>query len=104
MQEAQIIQAFPQTRQEKMGNIRVPGYRLTREITIELLEENGESLASFNDLNLTGRGDCEESARRDLGEMLVELFIDMSKTPNKKLSDHLIAEKEFLIDLVQKRV
>ena len=85
-----------------MGNIRVPGYALKREITISISEEDGEFFASFSDLNLTGRGDSEEEARRDLGELLVIAFEDTAHVPDSNLSRPLIADKEFLLRLMEK--
>lgn len=93
---------MPTKREEKMGNIRVSGYRLKREITVFVYEKNGEFYADYNDLNLLGVGDTEEEACRDLGELISEVYESLANVPDENLSAPLVADKQFVSGLVER--
>lgn len=91
---------FP--REEKMGNLCSAKYRLKREITIRVFEDEGKWFADYPDLDLIGWGEEEWQAREDLCKHIVDVYEELTTT-EYKLSPHLEAQKQYLMDIVETR-
>lgn len=89
-------------REEKMGNLCSAKYRLKREITIRVFEDDGQWFADYPDLDLIGVGEADGDAKNDLRTHIIDVFEELTTT-KYRLSDPLEAQRLFLLDIIEER-
>jgi len=82
-------------------NLRTPSYRLKHPIPISVVEEDGQYILSFHDVNLFSYGDNLDETLIDLCEEILSYF-EALEAEQKELGPLLTKDWDYLKELIQR--